>query len=756
MPRPLRTVLLTGATGFLGKVLLEELLRRRTELGIEELLVVVRSKGALRADQRFAREVAGSPCLGRLAPGWERHVTVLEGDLTEPGLGLGAAAAPLLARITHLIHGAAAINFNLPVAEAAQSNITTSLNVLEVARRSPELVRMVAVSTAYVTPHPGHDVPVAEALSPLPRPAAELYRVIRDGGESEAALLAASGHPNTYTLTKTIAEHLLHEGRGAVPLTILRPSIISAARQYPFPGWIDSTAGFGAFVVLIGLGHLRAVIGDARSRLDLVPVDEVSRRIVHACRHDTAPLALRHVTAGAGSSPTVGECAEAIEEFFRTHPVGRRPEIRYLGPAGVPFTMADALYHRLPIALAGARSDQVRRRTRQLGGRLNYLNRAFPYFTSRTFHFRSSHPLDEAFDGLAYVTTVCRGVYRHILKRDESEWPLAGRAHPGHGGDLRWAMTRPAGNAWIRTASILVTKVLRRAVDRVTVDIPSFEAARATVPEGTALVLVPNHRSYLDFVLCSYLAFARPDLGIPIPYIAATMEFGRIPILGRILKAMHAFYLRRGQGREDPDLTRRVRELIEAGQTLEFFIEGQRSRSREFLPPRRGLLRALQATGKPCALLPIAISYDRVPEERAFARELAGHPKPRMRLRSLLAWTVDAWRGRIDLGRIHLACAPPVLLDRESDVHAVSQEVIERLRGATVASTYHLEAYLAHHPECGLDAPALRRLIEARGGRVLESELPVVPGIDPLIARTFCQQFLHLVDDDILAEAGRD
>lgn len=740
-----RTFLLTGVTGFLGKVLLEELIRRREELRLEKVYLLIRSRGSYRAIDRFQRDVARSECLSRLPVDWTRHIEVLEGTLEQSGLGLDHVRERLSREVTHIIHAAASVSFELPIAEAARSNIVTALNVLELAKSCNQLQRMVWVSTAYVTPHPGRDASVREALAPLPAPAAELYDQICSGLAVEKELLARSGHPNTYTLTKSMAEHLLLARRGEVPLTIVRPSIISASLHHPFPGWIDSSAGFGGFVVLLGLGHLRAVVGEAHSKLDLIPVDEVADRVLSACLsagRGQGPI-IRHAVAGAALSPTVLECWNGIKAYYRVHPLARRPTVKYLGPRDFRFHVADAIHHRLPLAAAALKSRDLRRKTKSLRTRLAHINRAFPYFTSNSFEFHSSEPLDHGFEPAGYVQTVCGGVHRHILRGNPSEWVMAGRAHPGHEGDLRWSMGQPRGNLWIRFASWMVTKVLRRAIERVTVDIPSFKAARQAADDGAALILVPNHRSYLDFVLCSYLAFARPDLRIPIPYIAATMEFGKIPILGRILTALHAFYLRRGVGKEDPELTRRVHQLLGEGKTLEFFIEGERSRTREFKEPKRGLLRCLQATGTPCVILPVALSYDRIPEERAFAAELAGAPKPRMKLGGLLRWVTRVWRGRIDLGRVHMACGAPVRLSSTCDVPARSVEIIARLREATVATTYHLAAYLAHHPMPGHDAKSLRRAIEVRGGTVLESALQPSSDLDGRIAETFRHQFIH-------------
>ncbi len=57
-----RVYLLTGVTGFLGKVLLEELLRQREEMGVEQVYVLIRRRGVLSAKERFWREVVPSEC----------------------------------------------------------------------------------------------------------------------------------------------------------------------------------------------------------------------------------------------------------------------------------------------------------------------------------------------------------------------------------------------------------------------------------------------------------------------------------------------------------------------------------------------------------------------------------------------------------------------------------------------------------------------------------------------------------------------
>lgn len=218
-----REVLLTGATGFLGKIILRSLVEKSESLGLDRIHVLVRPMGKrISGARRFARALRAG-CFADLPEGWHEQIDVVEGDVTLKGCGISEQTkASLLPRLTHIIHGAAAVKFDLPPATAAQSNISATLEVMELARQVRQLERWVHVSTAYVTPHPGDSVAVEEILAPLPRSAEALYRACQEPEADTNALLRETGHPNTYTLTKCLAEHLLAERRGTIPLTIVR------------------------------------------------------------------------------------------------------------------------------------------------------------------------------------------------------------------------------------------------------------------------------------------------------------------------------------------------------------------------------------------------------------------------------------------------------------------------------------------------------------------------------------------------------
>ncbi len=420
-PKSPAVVLLTGAAGFLGKVVLEELIRRKQELQVEKIILILRSKRGKTARERFDSSITRSECFKLHDERWVGMVEVLSGDLGQDHFGTSVGECERLAKeVTHIIHCAASIDFNLPVRLAAQANISSALSVLEFAKTCRHLERMVAVSTAYVNPH--REGEIGETLATLPVPAKKLYRDILEKKIGEKDVLGMLGHPNTYTLTKCLAEHLLTAERGTVPLSIVRPSIISVAEKFPLPGWIDSNAALAGFISGSALGYVRLISGDPEARADIVPVDRVSHKIVNEAFYPdlTREAPIIHAVSGLKNALRVGLIEETMTNYFKRHPQERPIRVSKVAPYSFKLELEHRFYHQAPLFLArlGARltgKKQLSKRMKKMSQRMETLFRLFPYFTHHTFDFKLPDP-DFSLDQKAYAELISEGTHRFLLR----------------------------------------------------------------------------------------------------------------------------------------------------------------------------------------------------------------------------------------------------------------------------------------------------------------------------------------------------
>ena len=122
-----------------------------------------------------------------------------------------------------------------------------------------------------------------------------------------------------------------------------------------------------------------------------------------------------------------------------------------------------------------------------LSTRIGETNRLFAYFTGNTFRFRSTTPaVPSDWDAGSYIDCICAGIYRHLLGADKTQVTLAGRGHVRPRGDFAWVRAQPEGGFALRTAAYIFAKILRRASDRVTVDVDSFREALSRRLPGSA------------------------------------------------------------------------------------------------------------------------------------------------------------------------------------------------------------------------------------------------------------------------------
>jgi hypothetical protein len=234
-----------------------------------------------------------------------------------------------------------------------QMNCVGALNAIRLARSFERLECYVHISTAYVNSNL-HELRIREQLYPLDFDAHDALERVMRATPSELERLSVhlmGTYPNTYALTKSMAEHLITREVGidsstgasatGFPLVIYRPTIIGAAWKEPVPGWVDQVAGAGAIFLAVGMGVLTMLPGDPRNTADVVPVDlAVNSILLSACARIARDrrAASRPPLAPAPSEPLVIHCGTSdprqnplrwripcgvVVDYFRENPPRR-------------------------------------------------------------------------------------------------------------------------------------------------------------------------------------------------------------------------------------------------------------------------------------------------------------------------------------------------------------------------------------------------------------------------------------------------
>ncbi len=332
-----RHVMLIGVTGFIGKVWLANTLMDLTKIGRIYLLIRrQKSNPAQRRFEKTVEESPVFDALfekygAGLGDFLREKVEVVEGDVTTPGLGLDPEMTHHLQRNLDLIVNSSGLtDFNPDLRDALSTNTDAAVNVVEFLR-STDHAGLLHLSTCYVagerdgrvaeklipnyTPHrtPGFDaekewrslhelIAQAEAQAESSEVTAGLKiqslakehaakglhgaalenqirknrirwlkTYLTEAGTRRAKEL---GWPNTYTLTKSLAESLIVKYGAGLPIAVVRPAIVETSVAKPFLGWNEGINTSASLSYLLGT-YFRQLPSNESKRLDIIPVDEV-------------------------------------------------------------------------------------------------------------------------------------------------------------------------------------------------------------------------------------------------------------------------------------------------------------------------------------------------------------------------------------------------------------------------------------------------------------------------------------------------
>lgn len=356
-----RSIFITGASGFLGKVLIEKLLHDVPK--IDNIYILLRTKGTQSAQSRL-KELTSSQAfdrIRRIQPGLLEKIKVVRGDTTFDNLGISTDDVELLKEnVSVIVHSAATIRFDEPLKRATRINVTATKRVLELALELKDLKAFIHVSTAYCNET---KINIKESVYPesiTPEKLIELTESLTDEMLQSLTPHLFGDRPSSYHYTKAMAESLVKTFADRVPIGIVRPSIITASLRDPAPGWIDNYNGPAGFLVTAGGGILRAMLVDGKMICDAIPVDIVANTVIASAWHvaNENSIKQKDKKRKKNKDPYVVNCTsgqinpiswEEIRSLSLPHLVQNPPSQVFLYPG--PMFVSNKQLHKLLIGL---------------------------------------------------------------------------------------------------------------------------------------------------------------------------------------------------------------------------------------------------------------------------------------------------------------------------------------------------------------------------------------------------------------------
>lgn len=232
--------------------------------------------------------------------------------------------------------------------------------------------------------------------------------------------------------------------------------------------------------------------------------------------------------------------------------------------------------------------------------------------------------------------------------------------------------------AYVQFGHMVLTWVWKRLFDGIDVLQSELGALREHARKGP-LIYIPSHKSHVDYLALNYVLY---NQHMHLPRIAAGKNLAFWP-MGNYFRKSGAFFIRRtfkGARLYARVFSRYIKALLHEGHPLEFYIEGGRSRSGKLILPKIGFLSILieaynEGYCKDLVFVPASIVYDRIPEEKAYLKEMLGGAKEKESFRQM-------WKARKSLkrtyGKIYIRFGEPVSFREYSESTGSSPHQIHR------------------------------------------------------------------------------
>lgn len=648
-------IFLTGSTGFLGKCVLYMLLALHYDQ-IESINLLIREKKDSSPRERleriinddiFKNLVKTNPSLNL-----ESKLNIVSGDLTNLTEWKNRDL-----NITHIINCAASVDFDSPLIQAFESNFLSVVTLFEFSRNQSKLKKLVHVSTCYIHPYSEHSDDIKlEKIRDIDNVFEEQIERFYDY-ETIVNLIpkgeftmedVGSTFSNSYTFTKCLAENYIERNKHLlnIPVSIIRPSIITASVQYPYYSWSETKSALSAYF----LGFHYGVVSEMHLKNDvpgnLVPVDIVSNNIIKELFDQSTNLKIIHSAMPNYDEFRVSAVINTVKNSKMIYKgVQNVSQVRFASR----FYILLVYYFNLCLLHSARLFHKLirSRKERSYAWKINaykVLYRSMNYFTDHVWHFSTLNThKDELYEKLGKID---RTKYIH----DMNQWTIQ-----KYGGvinyeqcelkELNLSFYQIFRNMFIDpvlTIMYLMCMFLVKIYSNIrifTKDINTDHKAG-----NKSYIIISNHQSHFDSILIMYILYCSNY--IRLPWVIAKSMFKSIPIVSTILGYLKIIYVG-----ESANLKDQIKTILDNNENILFYPEGSRSRTGLVGECKAGIFKyiyeychdgnseeEINARLDNIVILPINILYEKTVGEEEFNLEMYGKRSNGRSIIQLIKW----------------------------------------------------------------------------------------------------------------------
>ena len=666
-------ILITGITGFVGKVLVLYILLNSNDI----IYGIIRDKKSSKKQTKFE---------DRINEFWDNELFVkhhhlknrlifIKGDITEDlwGIEFNDDNLNILNNIDYIIHNAANIRFDNSLFQSYLNIINPIIQLHKLTSKCPNLIKVLFISTAYVCPP--SELPIEPKLEKLPFEYQDFINKILQSNQSNKLIELKdidTYHNNTYTLSKSIAEHYFINNieKGY----ILRPSIISCSLKFPYPRYNDSYGG-----------NKLVYFSDTKNILNYVYM----------------PVCLNYIPVDI-----------VVEEIYNNINININNKISFIASNnGIHSELGNDYYKEkvfvLIFYLFNKKYYTINKN----------IHDNYDFYCNNFWNFKTSYSNE------CYYLNYENNIYINSLEYEENYYDkhkIAGYKF----NDISFSVFENFGYLWLiflftyifgfyglivsymikyltftgykenfrfieRIYGFILNKLFNFIFDNITINLESLEKEiEKANKDDRPIVFISNHRSYCDWLILPYIFFKKDMLNIRNLRIVANDKFKDNYLVSFLMNLVDTIYINTDKTSENKLSYNKINISASSHIPILYFIEGTRSRNREFLLPKTGILSKLVDCKHPINIIPISITYQNRPDDELLINDVTGsniiQNKKFVDLKKLYHWIKYLYYERPNYGNVHIEFCKTLVLDNKTNINELANNIMQSMMLNTV------------------------------------------------------------------------